>query len=79
MTERNWIPNHFVSALPIEISQKTEHQKMFDLKIQRWRMMRERKLAKDELKKVNISFCSTTFQMAKRILLRTYGIKCKSK
>ena len=23
MTERNWIPNHFVPALPIEISQKT--------------------------------------------------------
>lgn len=52
MTERNWIPNHFVPALPIEISQKSEHQEMFDLKIQRWRLMRERKLARDELKKV---------------------------
>ena len=52
MTERNWILNNFVPTLPIKFSQKTEHQDMFDLKIHRWRLMRERKLAKDELKKL---------------------------
>ena len=52
MTERNWIPNNFVHTLPNKFSQKTEHQDMFDLKIQRWRLMRERKLAKDELRKL---------------------------
>lgn len=55
MTERNWIPNHFVPALPISLEQKLpgkpEKQEVLDIQIQRWRLLRKRKLAKDMLKK----------------------------
>lgn len=66
MTERNWIPSHFVPALPIDISQKTEYQDIFDLKIQRWRLMRERKLAKDELKKLKLKMKLCILMMTKK-------------
>lgn len=55
MTERNWIPNYFVPALPISLEQKLlgkpEKQEVLDIQIQRWRLLRKRKLAKDMLKK----------------------------
>lgn len=55
MTERNWIPYHFVAALPISLEQKPlgepEKQEVICIKIQRWLLLRKRKLAKDMLNK----------------------------
>ena len=55
MSEMNWIPNHFVLALPVDVVQKstggTENQDVLDIKVQRWRIMRQRKLAKDKMVK----------------------------
>lgn len=49
LTHNNWIPNHFVAVMPIEIDDT------MSLNIQRWKLMRQRKLVRDKSYQQSVS------------------------